>query len=450
MCVIGGMLLAGSFCRKAEPFSNDLIDLRLSGGAATTFLSNNKAFGDPIPGLSAIDDFVHSVGDGIFSQIFVSAPAPHFPGVGPIYNNISCISCHHNDGKGTPTLGQVNSSLLTRISQMGVAPDGGPMPVPGYGLQLQDKSINGPAEAKVEVSYEEIPFQFADGETASLRKPTYKLTNPYKPLPADNMLSVRLAPPVFGLGLLELIPESSILSHADVEDKDNDGISGKANYVYNPETHETELGRFGLKANTPSVRIQVAAAFQQDMGITNSLFSEESSKGQPQDDKRVDDPELSDSLLNATVFYAKTLAVPARRLVTDSVALRGARLFSQIKCASCHLPDMKTGVDVRLPTLSNQLIHPYTDMLLHDMGEGLADGRPDFLASGSEWRTMPLWGIGLFQRTNGTPYYLHDGRARTMTEAILWHGGEAAKSREQFTKLSKTERTALLRFLGSL
>ena len=450
MCVIGGMLVAGSFCRKAEPFSNDLIDLRLSGGAATTFLSNNKAFGDPIPGLSAIDDFVHAVGDGIFSQIFVSAPAPHFPGVGPIYNNISCISCHHNDGKGTPTLGQVNSSLLTRISMMGVAPDGGPMPVPGYGLQLQDKSNNGPQEAKVTVSYEEIPFTFADGETASLRKPTYTLSNPYKPLPADYMLSVRLAPPVFGLGLLELIPEATILSHQDIEDKDGDGISGKANYVYNPETKRTELGRFGLKANTPSVRIQVAAAFQQDMGITNSLFSEESSKGQVQDDKRVDDPELSDSLLDATVFYAKTLAVPARRLVSDSVALRGARIFSQIKCASCHLPDIRTGVDVRLPTLSNQLIHPYTDMLLHDMGEGLSDGRPDYLATGSEWRTMPLWGIGLFQRTNGVPYYLHDGRARTITEAILWHGGEAKQSKEAFTALSKPERTALLRFLNSL
>ena len=450
MCLIGGIVIAGSFCRKAGNFPEALHDLRLSGGAATTFLSNSQAFGDPIPGLSAYDAFVHGVGDRVFNQIFVSAPAPHFPGVGPIYNNISCQSCHHSDGKGIPTLGKNTSALLTRISLPGIAEDGGPVPVPGYGLQLQDKSIHGAPEAKVTISYTEIPFRFPDGEKATLRKPAYTLSDPYMPLPADYKLSVRLAPPVFGLGLLDHLTESTILSHADPEDADGDGISGKANYVFNPETKKTELGRFGLKANTPSVRIQVAAAFQQDMGITNGLFPEESSQGQPQLDDLNDDPELTDSLLNATIYYARTLAVPARRLVNDSTALYGGRIFQQIQCSSCHVPDFRTGVDVREPYFSNQLIHPYTDLLLHDMGDGLADGRQDFLATGNEWRTPPLWGIGLLSRVNNPAYYLHDGRARNLTEAILWHGGEAKKSRDQFVALSKSDRAALLRFLGSL
>jgi len=450
MCVIGAIILVGSFCRKAGDFPEDLYNLQLSGGAATTFLSNSKAFGSMISGMSAYDQFVHNVGDGTFSQVFVSNPAPHFGGVGPIYNNVSCISCHHNDGKGTPTLGLVESSLLTRISIAGIASDGGPVAAPGFGLQLQDKSLTGSPEVKVNVSYTEEPFTFPDGETASLRKPTYTLSNPYIPLPAGYMISVRLAPPVFGLGLLELIPESTILSYADSADADGDGISGRPNYVYNPEDKKTELGRFGLKANTPSVRIQVAGAFQQDMGLTSSIFPEESSYGQPQYDGLSDDPEITDSLLNATVFYARTLAVPARRSVNDSTCRQGERIFKQIHCSSCHLPDITTGVDVRLPTLSNQLIHPYTDLLLHDMGEALADGRPDYRASGSEWRTMPLWGIGLFQKTNGIPYYLHDGRARTITEAILWHGGEAKNAKDAFVQLSKTDRAALLKFLNSL
>ncbi|ANI90753.1 hypothetical protein A9P82_11585 [Arachidicoccus ginsenosidimutans] len=450
MCVIGMIILAGTFCRKAQNFPESDYNTQLSGGAATTFLSNSQAFGEAIDGLTSWDAFVHSVGDDIFSQTFVSNPAPHFGGLGPIYNNVSCVSCHHNDGKGTPTLGTVTSSLLTRISIPGTDEHGGPLAAPGFGLQLQDKSNNGAPEVKVNISYTEIPFTFPDGETASLRKPTYTVTSPYTALPAGYMISIRLAPPVFGLGLLELIPETTILANADPNDANGDGISGKANYVYNPVTNKTELGRFGLKSNTPTVQIQVASAFQQDMGITSSIFPQESSYEQPQYDGLSDDPEITDSLLNATVFYARTLAVPARRNVNDSVCLHGERIFKQTGCANCHLPSVRTGVDVRLPMLSNQLIHPYTDLLLHDMGDGLADGRPDYLATGNEWRTMPLWGIGLFGKTNGTPYYLHDGRARTITEAILWHGGEAQKARDNFVQLSKSDRAALLKFLNSL
>ena len=440
------------FCRKAESFPESDYNAQLSGGAATTFTNGSQAFNDPVDGLDAWDAFVFSVGDNTFGTGFVSNPAPHFGGLGPIYNNVSCISCHHNEGKGVPTLGDVNSSLLTRISIPGTDAHGGPLAAPGFGLQIQDKSINGAPEAKVTVSYTEIPFTFPDGETASLRQPTYTVTNPYTPLPADYMISVRLAPPVFGLGLLELIPEATILANADPNDANGDGISGKANYVYDPYVKKTEIGRFGLKANISTVQMQVASAFQQDMGITNYILPQESSYGQPQYDGLNDDPEITDSILNATVFYARTLAVPARRNVNDSVCLHGEQIFKQTGCASCHLPTVRTGADVRMPMLSNQLIHPYTDLLLHDMGDGLADGRPDYLATGNEWRTAPLWGIGLFQKVNGIgkDFYLHDGRARTVTEAILWHGGEAQKARDNFVQLSKSDRNALFQFLNSL
>ncbi|MGH2648961.1 MAG: di-heme oxidoredictase family protein, partial [Ginsengibacter sp.] len=217
-----------------------------------------------------------------------------------------------------------------------------------------------------------------------------------------------------------------------------------------PDTQKMELGRFGLKANTPTIKVQVASAYQQDMGVTNSLFPQESCYGQPQYDGRDDDPELPDSILNAVAFYVRTLAVPARRNVTDTIVKQGEKIFAQINCSGCHKPTIYTGVDVTLPVLSNQRIHPYTDLLLHDMGDGLADNKPDFLATGKEWRTPPLWGVGLLQRTNGTAFYLHDGRARTFEEAILWHGGEAEQSKHKFTQLSASARNALIQFLKSL
>ena len=450
MMILIAFILSGIWCRKPDVFPEQNIDPRLSGGAATVFLANSQAFGKMLDGMGAYDQKVHELGDGIFGQTFVSSPAPHFGGLGTLFNNVSCISCHHNDGKGTPTMGTVQSSLLTRISIPGMDANGGPLAAPGYGTQLQDKSNNGPAEVSVQIQYEEIPFQFPDGEMASLRKPTYQLLMPYIPLPADYMISVRLAPPVFGLGLLELIPESSIVSYADPSDKNGDGIKGKPNYVFNPSTKRTELGRFGLKANTSTIQVQVAAAFHDDMGITNYIFPRESSYGQIQYKDFGNTTDINDTTLDATVFYIRSLSVPARRDVTDSIALNGERIFAKINCSGCHRPDSRTAVDVRLPMLSNQLIHPYTDLLLHDMGPGLADNRPDYLATGSEWRTMPLWGIGLFPKTNGKPFYLHDGRARTLTEAILWHGGEAQKARDNFVKLSKRDRDALLKFISSL
>ncbi|MFN8247660.1 MAG: di-heme oxidoredictase family protein [Ferruginibacter sp.] len=443
--------LAAVMCRKADEFPGSGYDPRLSGGMATVFDETSKAFGHAIPGLNEEGTHAHELGDHAVEQTFVTAPAPLNSGLGPVFSNVSCISCHHNDGKGNPTAGLVNSSLLMRLSIPGVDEHGGPLPVYGFGGQLQDVSVFGQVpEAKVNITYTEQTITFPDGSVAQLRNPTYNLVNPYLPLPANLLTSPRMAPPFFGLGLLQNIPESTMLALADEQDTNADGISGRVNHVWDPSLHKMMLGRFGLKANTATILTQVAAAYNQDMGITNYLFPKESCFGQLQADAYSDDPELPDSILNAAAFYIKTLAVPARRNVTDAEILQGERIFNQINCSGCHIPTLQTGVEVNFPALSNQRIHPYTDLLLHDMGPGLADNRPDFTASGTEWKTPALWGIGLFERTNGTPFYLHDGRARTIQEAILWHGGEAATARTAFYNLSTHDRNALIKFIRSL
>ncbi len=440
-----------SRCNKAALFGESGYDDRLSGGAATVFDETSRAFTQCVAGLGDRDQKVHDFGDKAFEETFVSSPAPIFGGLGPVFNNVSCISCHHNDGKGTPTAGLSTSSLLFRISIPGTDAHGGPLAAPGFGLQLQDQALFGvQPEAAINISYTSLPVLYPDGSTVTLRKPVYTVTSAYTGLPAGYLLSPRLAPPVFGVGLLANIPEQTILSFVDAGDQNHDGITGKANYVYNPYTQKTELGRFGLKANTSSILLQVASAYQQDMGITSYVFPQESIYGQSQAENLKDDPELPDSTLNAVSFYIKTLAVPARRNTTDADIKAGALLFTQINCSGCHRPSIQTGVDVTLPQVSNQYIHPYTDLLLHDMGDDLADNRPDFLATGKEWRTPPLWGIGLFQKTNGIPYYLHDGRATSMEEAILWHGGEALQAKQQFMQLNKTDRNKLIKFIQSL
>ena len=370
-------------CTKAGVFPEADYDPRLSGGIATVFDETSQALSHDVPGLNARDLLIHNLGDNSVGQTFVTAPAPVNSGLGPIFSNVSCISCHHNDGKGNPTAGLVNSSLLMRLSLPGSDANGGPIPLPGFGLQLQDVATFGTQpEAKLGISYTTETVTLSDGVIVELRRPVYTLSNSYIPLPAGYLSSPRMAPPFFGLGLLQNIPEQTILSFADENDANGDGISGRPNYVFDPMLHKRMLGRFGLKANTATIITQVAAAYNQDMGITSSVFPVESSFGQPQYDGKLDDPELPDSILNSAAFYIKTLAVPARRNVTDSVNLRGEQVFKQIACSSCHIPTMYTGVDVTLPATSNQRIHPYTDLLLHDMGPGLADGRPDFYGLG--------------------------------------------------------------------
>jgi CxxC motif-containing protein (DUF1111 family) len=440
-----------SACRKYTELEDSEYDPRMSGGVNTVFDKSTQAFSHPFPGLTGRDLEFHDLGDAGFEQIFVSAPAPVNSGLGPLFNNVSCASCHHNDGTGVPSAGQSQSALLFRVSVPGENPDGSAFALEGYGNQLQDKAVYGKSpECRMSINYTYQLVTFPDGDTDTLWVPDYIMSHTYHPINNSYEISPRLAPAVFGLGMLEAISESDMKQIEDVNDADGDGISGKINYVWDPVSQSKKPGRFGLKANAPSLKVQVAGAYHQDMGITSSVFHEESSFGQSQYDNLQDDIELPDSILDAVMFYVQTLSVPARRDVTDPVVLQGEQIFRNLKCNSCHKETMQTKVNVAMPSLSNQRIHPYTDMLLHDMGAGLADNRPDFDADGREWRTSPLWGIGLRDIVNYPAFYLHDGRARSLSEAILWHDGEAKASTDAYKQLSSDERKALIRFLKSL
>ncbi len=420
------------------------------GGDGTVFDSSSQAFTFPAAGLSANGLVKHNRGDGDFDAIFVSSPSPVNPGLGPVFNNNACGSCHVNDGRGKPD--DALTSLLFRLSVPGTSNVGGPRRVKDYGLQLQTRStIGAHPEARVTIKYQEISGKYGDGTSYSLRKPTYTIVDPSATLPKNLLLSPRIAPFVFGAGLLEAIPEDEILANADPDDEDGDGISGRPNYVWDARKKKIQLGRFGWKADTPTVFQQVSAAYNEDMGVTNPLFPVESSFKQSQDDGKADDPELGLGTVDDTAFYVQTLGVPARREF-NSQSRKGQKLFDQAGCSSCHLPVHVTGVH---PTrnekvLNNQVIFPYTDLLLHDMGPGLADRRPVFVANGREWKTPPLWGTGLIIVTNGHTNLLHDGRARNLEEAILWHDGEGKESREFFRNLKKADRDALIAFLKNL
>ncbi|MEO8589195.1 MAG: di-heme oxidoredictase family protein [Flavobacteriales bacterium] len=446
-------LLFLAACRKEpEPWSASEEHPWLSGGSQTVFDAGSGAFGHAFPNMDGAALTLHGIGDQQFEQTFVSAPAPVNPGLGPVFNSVSCTSCHVGDGRGEPpAAGGTMIGMLLRMSVPGTDARGGPAPVPGFGGQLQQRAIFGAQpEADVSIGWSEQPISLATGEIIPMRSPQYTFTNSYIPLPADVMFSARVAPPVFGLGLLEAISASDIRLQADEADLDGDGISGRANEVWDITEQRTTLGRFGWKAEQPSLLQQSAGAYNQDMGVTNPLFPAESAYDQPQFDGLNDDVELTDSILHAVAFYVRTLAVPARRNVGDPEVVRGAELFSAAKCDRCHMPEQRTAVNVAFPALSNQRIFPYTDLLLHDMGPGLSDGRPAFLAVGEEWRTPPLWGIGLTQVVNGHQDLLHDGRARSLLEAVLWHGGEAQRSSDAVRAMTAAERAALLAFLNSL
>ncbi len=424
----------------------------LAGGATTLYNATSAAYSTPAPNLSPAGLDLHLQGDVGFGATFVTAPAPVNSGLGPVYNNTSCVSCHPRDGRGRPPVpGDGGSSMLFRISVPGEASDGGPMPVPGFGGQLQDRGTFGiEPEGTITLAYTDSAATFSDGTEYRLRVPRYTAGRSYRAFPAGMMISPRVAPPVFGLGLLEAVPEGVILAAADEADRNGDGISGRPNYVWDVSAGRRALGRFGWKANQPTLLQQAAAAYNGDMGITSSLFPVESCHDQPQGDGRGDDPEVSDAVLRATAYYTQTLGVPARRRTKDPVIRRGETLFGEANCSGCHRPVMTAGTLEGVPEVSGQRFAPYTDLLLHDMGPALADGRPDYLAGGGEWRTPPLWGIGLTQVVNGHSFFLHDGRARNILEAIMWHGGEAERSREFFRKLSRTDRDAVVAFVESL
>jgi CxxC motif-containing protein (DUF1111 family) len=384
----------------------------------------------------------HLVGDADFEAAFVTAPAPVNPGLGPLYNHTNCDGCHRRDGRGLPQIGNgPTSQALVRVSLSTGQPDvpGGAVPVPGLGTQLQDHAIFGTQpEVRVTLEWPEEPGTYGDNSSYSLRRPQLTLTRPDgAPLPSGMLTSLRIGPAMYGRGLLEAIDVATLESLADPADRDGDGISGKLNTPWDVLRHQSGIGRFGQKANTPTLELQVAAAYANDMGVSNPVF--------PDPDGRSD---VGEETISNVTFYLATLGVPARAEATPE-SERGEELFTEFGCASCHIPTLTTGKH-ELAALTNQRIWPYTDLLLHDMGEGLADGRPDFAADGRQWRTPPLWGLGLVQTVSPGAGYLHDGRARTLAEAILWHGGDAERAREAFRQAERVDREALLAFLGVL
>ncbi len=452
--LLGITLVSCSNDNNPDEYENipDLNERLMAGGETTVFLATSNAFSTPAPNLDPQSLGIHLSGDVQFESIFVTAPANVNSGLGPIFNNSSCIACHPRDGRSAfPVVINNRSGLLVRASIPGMDAHGGPLAAPGFGLQIQNQALFGyTPEAAYQVTFEESIETLADGTVVRLRKPMITLTNPYMPFPAGMMTSPRIGTPVFGLGLLEAIPEANILALQDINDTNGDGISGKANYVWDPVLQQTVLGRFGWKANTGTILVQCAAAYVEDMGITNYVFPNETGHNQANgQDGLNDDPEIANAVLDQVALYCKTLAVPAPRNIGSRQVREGAAIFERIGCTQCHTPKQTTGYSP-IAALSNQVIYPYSDLLLHDMGDGLADNRPDFLANGKEWKTRPLWGIGLTELVNGHTHFLHDGRARNLTEAILWHGGEGQNAKDRFKQLSTAERTSLLAFLNSL
>lgn len=313
----------------------------------------------------------------------------------------------------------------------------------------------------MEVTYRDVPVVLAGGETVTLRAPTYRIRDlGYGPLHPQVMMSPRLAPQMIGLGLLEAIPERDIVAREDPDDKDGDGISGRANRVWSVEAQAVVLGRFGWKAGQPTIKQQSAEAFASDIGIGSWMAplpygdcmpAQTLCRNAPHGGSAVKPAEeINAKLLDLVAFYSRNLAVPVRRTPDAPEVLRGKQIFHDIGCARCHVPSFTTGETSPDEHLRGQLIWPFTDLLLHDMGDGLVDGRPEGRANGREWRTAPLWGIGLTEIVNGHAFFLHDGRARNVTEAILWHGGEAQRARDAFAALAAEDRQRLLAFLNSL
>jgi CxxC motif-containing protein (DUF1111 family) len=429
----------------------------LSSGMLGVNSNSNNAFGFEIDGLTFPEIARFATGNSLFNQSWASSPASTTArdGLGPTFNARACSQCHFKDGRGKPPInGQDSRGFLMRISLPGSNEHGGPLEVPHYGDQVQDLANNGiPIEAKVDVSYETISGSYGDGTSYELRKPIYQLTQAAFGALGSVLTSPRVAQQTIGLGLISALPDIEILKYEDQFDMDNDGISGKANYVWDIEKNATELGKYGWKANSPSLKQQIASAFHGDMGLTSTLFEQNncpSPQSDCQDAPNGGDPEVTDIQLNKVLFYQALLAVPNRRNFKDESVLQGKILFNDLNCISCHAINQKTRTSNIHPVLENISIRPYSDFLLHDMGEELADNRPDFLANGREWRTQPLWGLGLISTVNNHTFLLHDGRARNIEEAILWHGGEAQKSKQGFLEATSEERNNLINFLNSL
>ena len=444
-----------------------------AGAATVRAKSKADAFSDPSANIGLEGRMTFNLGNGLFTKTWVSSPSSTTAsdGLGPLFNARACQLCHLKDGRGHPPVGAENApvALFLRLSVPAdyaaetarIADWIATRDEPTYGGQLQTFSLPGvAAEAQMQTTWEDLPVTLAGGDVAILRSPKYTIADPaYGPLDPDVMTSPRIAQQMIGLGLLEAIPADDILAHADPEDANGDGVSGRANIVMSREFGVPMLGRFGHKAGMPSVKEQSAAAFSGDMGLSTPLHPATSGDCTAAENACLDAPtgadpvtgvEVSAESLDLVTFYARNLGVPERRDLDTAEVLRGKKVFYDSGCAACHTPKFVTGRTEAESAQSFQLIWPYTDLLLHDMGEGLADHRPEGRATGTEWRTAPLWGIGLTAQVSGQTTFLHDGRARSLLEAILWHGGEAQAARDTVVNLTPADRTDLIRYLESL
>ncbi|MDK2125337.1 di-heme oxidoreductase family protein [Parachitinimonas caeni] len=434
-----------------------------AGGDTTVFETGRNAFSLPAANLNEAQRTDFAIGNSFFKRNWVEAPSSTSArdGLGPHFIARSCGACHTEDGRGAPPdfknglQAEQPVALLFRLSIPGVGEHGSPKPEPRYGGQFNNDAISGvKPEGRVEIRYREVGGKFDDGEPYSLRQPEYRLTHlAYGKLHPQTMVSPRVAPQMIGLGLLDAIRPEDIEANAKRQAEAGGAIHGRPNWVWDAYAQKAVIGRFGWKANSGSIAHQSAAAFNGDIGITSSRFPAEECMPVQRDCQKAPrggKPEIDDDKLDKLIFYSRTQAVPARRNLADPRVKAGEAVFHAAQCAVCHTPKYTTGVLEGLPQVSNQTIRPYTDLLLHDMGPGLGDGRPDFLAKGNEWKTPPLWGLGLVPVVNGHSHYLHDGRARNLMEAVLWHGGEAEPSKRQVLKLSKQDRANLIFFLESL
>jgi CxxC motif-containing protein (DUF1111 family) len=441
-----------------------------AGGATTVDASGRNAFSFPLANLADEERTRFVIGNSFFRRNWVEAPASTTArdGLGPHFIARSCGGCHVQDGRGAPPdfrkgLVEQPVALLLRLSVPG-APNAkqGVVPEPTYGDQFNNAAVQGvKPEGRVTMRWRDRPGRFADGTRYTLREPVYGFADlAYGPMARDVQVSPRIAPQLIGAGLLEAIPESEILRNAAEQAAAPGLVKGQPNRVWDAFGEREMLGRFGWKANVATLAHQSAGAFLGDIGITSSRFPKQACTAAQIDcltaphGGKDGAHEIDDKILADVVFYQATLAPPARRHANDVQVRRGQALFAQAQCASCHRPSYVTaeGPFPRLTSkaLQGQRIWPYTDLLLHDMGVALADQRPDFQASGRQWKTPPLWGLGLIPEVNGHQRLLHDGRARGVLEAVLWHGGEAEASKRQVLKMSRAERAALVKFVESL
>jgi len=444
VAVVVVVIVAAGCAGDSDAYEGGTPGATRPGGETTVEASGTQAFSLPASNLDAEGLARFRVGDRFFTDPWLAAPAPQDDrdGLGPTYLADSCIGCHVAVGKAPAPQGDVVRGALIRIGRSGGS----------YGPQIQDHSVGAvPAEAQIAVWYREEVGTFEDGTGYTLRRPVLDVRNQAFGDVAEGG-SVRVAQHLIGLGLLEAISAEAIQRAADPEDADGDGVSGRASVVGSGALNQETLGRFGWKATAATVADQTAAAFHQDMGITSALHPEENCPP-PQTACAAaptgGSPEIGESRFAAVVFYTQTLGVPARRRVEDPAVIAGEALFHSLGCTACHTVVVTTG-DHDVGAVAGQLIYPYTDLLLHDMGAGLASGHGEGSASAREWRTAPLWGIGLVSRVNPAAGFLHDGRARTLEEAVLWHGGESAEARDGYRTLDASDRRRVIAFLESL